>query len=736
MVSTHSRSSACRQLVAMVSATLALAAAGAARAQDRVGEDAAIVSAEEIDLEQLDDVSLTELLDVVVTATKTAESIYESPAIVTVLTRAEINAWGYRSLDEALRHVVGFYVIDDHMMPDLAVRGVAGGMRAESGVIKVMIDGSSVAFRATAGNWLGPELIPLSAVERIEIIRGPASALYGADAFLGVINIITRGGAELDGADVAVTGNAIHANPGGDLDLSVGSRNGPFELLLSTRLHTEDRSGLLLPETSPAPLVPTHREDDLAARGLRRSSGTGLLKLRYHFDPETWVSLTGYSATVDAGGEFADWLQLGNGVDHDGRFSENRLSLTQALMALRFETVLFERLDLSADARYFAGGVTPNDRVETGSDVFYVRRELGYRGVDLEATGRWRFDQRLSLLAGLSLLWDDEQKLSTLRVIKTGVGAYAAGQVDEAASQRQGRETFINPGATLQLVWKPFDQKLGLTGGLRYDYHNIYGSQLSGRLGLVTTPFARFHAKLLYGSAFKAPSPLQLYAVPYRAGDLIGNPALEPQRVHTIEGQVVHELHRAVVVSGGVAYNVLQDMVEFTPQGVNQSARNLAEVHSVSVESELLLRHEDWLAGYLNVAVNATRRVSGEEGYRAQAIGEEGLLFPPAIANAGLRYKIHHAPLRAGLELSGVSARRASAENILEHGACYRLPPYLLLGATLSTVGLHLFNARRETVISVGGRNLLDSAGPDPGFGGVDYPLTGRSFWLQLRQQI
>ena len=68
---------------------------------------------------------------------------------------------------------------------------MSGGLGAESGNIKVMIDGRSVAYRSTSGNWLGVELVPLESVEQIEIIRGPASALYGADAFLGVVNIIT-----------------------------------------------------------------------------------------------------------------------------------------------------------------------------------------------------------------------------------------------------------------------------------------------------------------------------------------------------------------------------------------------------------------------------------------------------------------------------------------------------------------------------------------------------------------
>src|SRR5205814_5813951 len=125
---------------------------------------------------------------------KTETRVAEAPIVVEVITRQQIREWGYRTLAEVLQHMVGFYVEDDHILPNVAIRGISGGLFAESGLLKVMIDGHAIAFRSTSGNWLGPELVPLSAVDRIEIVRGPASALHGADAFLGVINIITRRG--------------------------------------------------------------------------------------------------------------------------------------------------------------------------------------------------------------------------------------------------------------------------------------------------------------------------------------------------------------------------------------------------------------------------------------------------------------------------------------------------------------------------------------------------------------
>lgn len=156
--------------------------------------------------EVLEDVDLLRLLDVEVsTATKTLETLDDAPAIMTAITAEEIRRWGYESVGEVLRHVIGFYLVDDHIQPNAGVQGMTGGLGAESSGIKVMIDGRSVAFRTTSGNWLGTELVPLSAIKQIEVIRGPASALYGADAFLGVVNIITLSAEDIPFATVRCT---------------------------------------------------------------------------------------------------------------------------------------------------------------------------------------------------------------------------------------------------------------------------------------------------------------------------------------------------------------------------------------------------------------------------------------------------------------------------------------------------------------------------------------------------
>jgi hypothetical protein len=271
------------------------------------------------------------------------------PAIVEVVSRQQIEEWGYQSIAEVLSKAVGFYVVDDHILPNVAVRGVSGGLLADSGVIKVLIDGRSVAFRTTAGNWLGPELIPLSAIERIEIVRGPASALYGADAFLGVVNIITRRGLCLNGTQIGGGLSFQTLQPqayGTNLDATVGLSRGPLEVLAALRLQSEDRSGLVLPASSPAPEIPSYNARNTVASGLDRYARVGLLRLTYNLSEQSSIYATGYISSMDAGGEFSPWSQLARGVGQRGTperkpdLSDPRLGVSGTTAAIDAEASL------------------------------------------------------------------------------------------------------------------------------------------------------------------------------------------------------------------------------------------------------------------------------------------------------------------------------------------------------------------------------------------------------------
>ena len=105
-------------------------------------------------------------------------------------------------------------------------------------------------------------------------------------------------------------------------------------------------------------------------------------------------------------------------------------------------------------------------------------------------------------------------------------------------------------------------------------------------------------AKLLYGSAFKSALPYLLYATPLRPGDVVGNRDLKPQRIRTIEFQASWKPVASFGITSSVSYNWLLDKAEFTLQGINQTARNVASQQALSWETRADVRRGEQLTAY------------------------------------------------------------------------------------------------------------------------------------------
>jgi iron complex outermembrane receptor protein len=703
-----------RRVAALLALPAAVLAAGAAKADD----------------ERLDDLDLVKLLNVEVsTATKTAETLDDAPAIIQVVTQADIRRWGYLTVAEVLSHIQGFYLIDDHITPNVAVRGMTGGLGAESGVIKVMIDGRSVSYRTTSGNWLGTELIPMESIAQIEIIRGPASALYGADAFLGVINIIT-----IRPEDLGRQRGRVALGPTGDhfgerLDLAGGARFGKWYVELGAAGELTDRSGLTLPPESPAPILPGDIGDRRTADNLQRKSLGLQAQAGYIDERRGRLGVSAYASAIERGGDFAHWAQLTNRTDAMGRQLGTVISLGQYRLNVDGLLHLARSVDLALAATYFQGGVLPPDRIDVASDLYYVERHESYRGFDATFEARWTPRARFNAIVGVETVFDHETFGQPDRIDVT------TGQPLDQTAGNATIANLLNVGAYASTNLKVLDPWLKLTGGLRYDHHSVYGGQTSGRVGVTSRLHRTIVQKLLYGSAFKAPSPYLLYATPLRPGDVVGNRDLKPMYIHTVEYQLSWKPHPIFALTSGVSYNWLLNEAEFTLQGINQAARNVASQRTFTWETRADVRFFEQLVGYASFDFVQSTRNTGQEGYAASLIGSKNVVYPPWIARAGLSVALPSPvkfPLSACAETILVSRRRADETSIVEHGSEFYLPLYDRLDACVTTGDLYLIRGQ-ETRIALRGRNLLGTVGPDPGPSGFEYPLAPREILLELR---
>ena len=410
----------------------------------------------------------------------------------------------------------------------------------------------------------------------------------------------------------------------------------------------------------------------------------------------------------------------------------NRIGLRQHHLALHTGWNASEHFQVTFEGSYFGGGPTRFDHTEVQSDRYYVRRRFGFLGTDLNLETQWRPTGNLTAVLGTGLIYDREELPSKLHVAKEDLGPVHAGD-EMVASAERGTKDFINPAGYAQVIWSPLAEMLSVIGGLRYDHHNVYGGQLSTRLGGVLQPWKDVYLKLLHGNAFKAPSPLLLYGVPMQSGDIIGNSDLRAQHVRTTEAELSWRPIRQLSLRGDVALSRLSNKAEFTQVGPNKMARNLAELEVLSFESSAEAR-AGWFLGYGSFEVQRSVRNFGEDGY-AQRLVERGATNHPAFIG---RVGVELSPLRH-LRVAGqamyVGPRAAGDGNALLIGHSYHLPAYSTVDASLSAVELAVFpSAPRE--ISVYCRNASDVRAADPGFSGVDYPIARRSFVLEVRQSF
>ncbi len=670
--------------------------------------------------------NLEELLDVVVSSVGTEQTIAQAPSVISIVTRDDLIRRGVRSLAEALAILPGLSFVDDQLLPNLSVRGVYGELRGWGRFVKVMIDGQPIAFRPTNANWLGVGAFPLEVIERIEVIRGPATTLYGADAFLGVVNVITRKPGKMSRVSARVVGLLTQEHPGGAADVATSWVGEHWHVTAGATTLRENRSGLRIERTYP------EQTDDLIhagdhSRGDIRTPTSAYLRTGYHDDAVGNVTLTGLVQHLQSAAEFQDYSVL----THD-----NEVSLVNGYARIQWDRHIESlALDVKAFGAYQGGGALSGERTDIGRDDSYFRRRLDYRGGIGGVEALLHLRERDTLLLGTDLYWYDQANPSAVEVLTQARGALPAGTVINSGDY--GRTSFGNTGAYAQGYVELFEP-VDLTAGVRWDHHNIFGSDVSYRVGVVGSVTDSLSTKLLYGTSVMTPAADQLYSQgSLGTSDIIGNPDLKTQTASTLEAAVDYSPGKWLTLRLAGFWTEVQDKIEFQRLGVVRHPVNRDTLQILGCELEAQSRL-DRVTTYVGVGyARGQRERQGAVGI-PDAADELFTGAPSLTASVGLHVDVSE--LYAQLQVEGRyrSSLQPSRDNFVRAGRAedYRLPAGRWIDLTLSTVALRLFGPQADTLVQLRITNLLDARPSQPGYNGIDTPSLGRAYFLMLRHEL
>ena len=656
------------------------------------------------DAEVVFDLSLDQLRNVkVLTATKTATPLYATPAVITLITADDLARYGYQSVAETLAHVAGLVESDDHLNHNFGVRGISAGPQSASRGLKILLDGQPIAFRTAQQQWTGLEFIPMNMIERIEVVRGPVSVLYGADALLGAINVITR----RDGREqrVSIEHDSASGGRGQDIFSASGSIDGGARWLAwGVQAVRADRAGLALPSISPdyrryakAPfaLHDTAEPRSLYLRGGWRGGGNELTGSAF------WQE-------QDSDNVFASLNPLLR--------PPSRVALRQGFARIDFNHVFNAEHSLRASVSASDGEPAPGDRVQTGASDYYLVRALGYHAHEASAEWLWQPAAQTSVLAGVDGLQDRETIESVQR----------HSLVDGSNFQLSapGARTLRNTGLYLQ--WQfPLGANWQAIASGRRDHHSVYGNQSSLRAGIVGNLPGQWGLKVLGGTAFQAPSAELLYRTAVQPGDVRGNPGLAPQKARTIELQVTTPPKPHWNASLALYHTKVSDLVTLEQAFFNLVARNSSDAKVNGAELELRFQ-QGGINAYANASLASSARGTNRYTLAPLAQRPGGELFPRHSANAGISASVPGWPLLLALDTRYLGRRPAATSNVLLANQDYALGSY-----TDSTLTARWqYGPSLQLRLQV--RDLWNSRYVDPGVGGIDYPSLGRRYGLHL----
>ena len=508
----------------------------------------------------LTELSLQELMAVkierVSTPSRFTQEASEAPASVSVITSEEISVFGYRTLADIMRSVRGMYVTYDRSYTYLGMRGFSRPSDYNSRML-LLVDGHRMNDALFGSGFIGNEFIlDVDLIDRVEVVRGPTSSLYGNSAFFGVINVITKRAADLKNVEVSGEVGGQQSYKGRFTAAGVFTNSGAQFVLSGSFFDSKGNENLYFQDF----------DDPSNNNGIAHNlDGERAWNL---FGSLSWNDLTLSAAYVSREKHIptASWETVFN----DPRY---RTVDERGYVDLKWLHALDQNNDLLArvyfdDYRYNAD--YPNLPTDPPSASISRDDDLGQTvGGELQWTTRWR---QHVFTFGTELREHLRQNQSYYDVDPPYTSLDDHRDSFDAGFYGQGDFMILT--------------NLHLNAGVRYDHYEEFGGTFNPRAGLIYQPWNRAAWKLLYGTAFRAPNTFEMYYETLPAN--LGNPNLQPEKIQTYELIYEQGLPANLKLTlSGYYYHIddLINQIEVSPG--SYMFQNTGQANAKGVETEL-----------------------------------------------------------------------------------------------------------------------------------------------------
>lgn len=633
-------------------------------------------------------------------ATGTAQPISKAPAVASVINASDIKQIGARDINDVLETVPGLHVSRNTLNGDIyTFRGI---YTTQNPQVLMLINGISISnlFQGNRNNvWGG---MPVEAISRIEVIRGPGSAVYGADAFAGVINIVTKNANEIDESEFGVRYGSFNTK---EAWVMHGGNYAGFDIALMAEVtssdgHKEDVDSDSISLTG-ASLTPGSTNNNNETVDLRLDVEKG----KFHFRG-------GLQRRRDGGVGFG----VGTALDPNAEYESDRWNADLTY----YDENIFENLDFQAQVSF----LNVSQEVDEDTFLFPAGTPMvppeGLIGNPELWERHWRF--------GFNSLYTGFHD----HAIRFGAG-YNTSEIYRVKEENNFSGTLMDVSDTpfvflpekhrdntygfIQDIWS-FANDWEFTVGLRYDDYNDFGDTWNPRAALVWSARHDTTLKLLYGQAFRAPSFAEFRNQNNPVA--LGNSELDPEEIETFEFAVDYRPRADIRFGVNTFYYEWDDIIRFVNMGATATAQNTGEQTGYGLELEM-----EWLpTNDLSILANYAFQDSEDE-----STDEDSGNAPHHQIYSRLNWEfLSNWTITPAVNFV-IDRDRAPGDSRDE------LDDYAVVDLTLRS---RAFSDKWE--VALGARNLLNSSPEEPTaveFGiSNDLPLERRQLFIEFRLDL